>query len=1463
MFKKRQTSQAGASTPSNAAEFAGPTSPILADPPAISVSASAPPTSVAKFFSRFTPRRASGNASASSTATPAATRPTSPTATPTPSSPTSPSLTPSHSSSNFTPSLWSEASRSILLDWHSASLLPSSHFHLCPRDGPHRQRRLLLPLPSFYDDLRLLPLPLPTALLRLQWTPNTALSVRLSERIAGEAGMKTMMRMVPRITAEAEERKTGPSVGGEGGKGTKEGEGEVQEGVGAQGRETPTPLEVLEGDEGGRTPSRTPTAVIDGGQSPSSKRGGGEREAGERKERREDGGEEDAPAEFDPFSAPRISLQAINQATLKRDQQREDEEDDRDERDVKAAGAEGGGGAEGERKEGEEDEDEEIDEDGTHPEDVSDVTSDGPVDEGHSSTDDEEEAAPQPAKSPPSLSTTRPASPTTGVLSPTSASAHEARTLLAALLLQSGDTLPPADCILPCTRICRLDQQPAVLVLCPHRLYIVHHLTINPDTKALSLVSEPFPTGLAAQPFHVTMTVRPPSLGAWDAQSKEARAAPSVPLTPAGEVDTAQLDVVLQVEKIKKGSAEEATVLALQAEENATKLKDVLRGDWAEGDSVHYSYHQLSSIHRRRCNLTPTGIELFCQDGSTHLLALRTKKEREWTFGQLAKRAEARIKAKAKALASNRDTSTLPTAAVKGAFSSSASDPSPTSSPTTPLDLDGGVVTKLGHLHAMTELWQRRVVSNYAYLMFVNTLAGRSFNDLTQYPVFPWVLRDYTSERLDLSDPRIYRDLSKPMGAIGEERAKMFQQRFRTWEDPSGQIPRFHYGVHYSTSAIVLYYLIRLAPFTGDALKLQGGKFDHADRLFHDVAHAWHGASTSPAGLSDVKELIPEFYTLPSFLLNEDRFDLGEKQKGGYVDDVILPPWAQGDPGLFIRLMREALESDHVSDHLHHWIDLIFGVKQRGKAAVRAQNVFYYLTYEDVVDLTKIDDPLERQATIDQLNNFGLTPHQLFKKPHPRRRPKTEPVGGPGVGGEEGDLAQVTIASHPQLLHVADQQPNLSLVPTIPKGSRKPIGAIQWVEKGDRLVVLDECKALIPLDSSKYISWGHPDQCLRVCVLEKQPATLRQRARQVHDVIAGHAGMHKGPISCALVTEDLRFLITGGDDGAIHVHPVHIGRNRFDLLDKKRSLHGHQAAITALVCCAPYCLLVSGGADCQVMVWDLTNFSLVRRLPAHPLPITCLTAHPLTGDFVSCSGPHAYVWSVNGELTAERTVGASGADSVTAVAVTQGGEEGGVGYVVLTGTQEGVIKAWTLDVDTAHQKPPPTVRRASLSSSGNATPAAAVTSTSTSFTFPRNASPRLRVRSIRLGQVSLGTPRLVLTLRQTLYGSGSSLTCLHTHAGAPSRFWSGDKTGNVVCWDLSNHDHWQKDGEVKECTLCECKFTVIERRHHCRKCGRCVCGRCSSRKQELPELAYNKPVRVCDACYTPVVITLRSVKPII
>ncbi|KAJ8003964.1 hypothetical protein DPEC_G00153880 [Dallia pectoralis] len=109
----------------------------------------------------------------------------------------------------------------------------------------------------------------------------------------------------------------------------------------------------------------------------------------------------------------------------------------------------------------------------------------------------------------------------------------------------------------------------------------------------------------------------------------------------------------------------------------------------------------------------------------------------------------------------------------------------------------------------LTQKWVNREITNFDYLIQLNTIAGRTYNDLSQYPVFPWILSDYTSEELDLTDPRVFRDLSKPVAVLNERNAKAVREKYESFEDPTGTIDRFHYGAHYSNAAGVMHYLIR------------------------------------------------------------------------------------------------------------------------------------------------------------------------------------------------------------------------------------------------------------------------------------------------------------------------------------------------------------------------------------------------------------------------------------------------------------------------------------------------------------------------------------------------------------------------------------------------------------------------------------------------------------------------------
>jgi factor associated with neutral sphingomyelinase activation len=234
-------------------------------------------------------------------------------------------------------------------------------------------------------------------------------------------------------------------------------------------------------------------------------------------------------------------------------------------------------------------------------------------------------------------------------------------------------------------------------------------------------------------------------------------------------------------------------------------------------------------------------------------------------------------------------------------------------------------------LDKFTHLWVEGGISNFEYLTILNSVAERTKNNLSQYPVFPWVLSNYYSQELDLNDKNNYRDLSKPIGALNPTRLKSLLERYKEMPEP-----KFLYGTHYSNPSYVIGYLVRIRPEY--MLRLQSGKLDHPDRIYFSVEKDWENCNSV-----SVNELIPEFYEENiEFLCNFKNIKFGLNSKNENIDNVILPKWASS-PKDFLDKMRKALESDYVSENLNSWIDLIFGYKQRGEEAIKNFNRKFYI----------------------------------------------------------------------------------------------------------------------------------------------------------------------------------------------------------------------------------------------------------------------------------------------------------------------------------------------------------------------------------------------------------------------------------------------------------------------------------------------------------------------------------------
>ena len=286
---------------------------------------------------------------------------------------------------------------------------------------------------------------------------------------------------------------------------------------------------------------------------------------------------------------------------------------------------------------------------------------------------------------------------------------------------------------------------------------------------------------------------------------------------------------------------------------------------------------------------------------------------------------------------------------------------------------------KMFKQHGKTAEWVEGKISNFEYLMHLNMFASRSFHDACLYPIFPWTLSKYDSPTLDLMDETNFRDFKYPMFAQTEnQRHKLTQKMDFSEPVTSSNAMSF---IAPSSPPIVGHWLLRMRPFTDLHMEFEDGKFGFSARLFRSIELAYRQAMESGSSW----ELTPEFYCCPEFLYN-----MNDEKIGADINHVEPPSWASTNYE-FIYKHRKALESDYVSEHLHEWIDLIFGVASRGQNAIDVFNVLSPLLYPDVWKNPSVElsDP---NLIVTTLQKSGQMPPQIFDAPHPTRAKSSTPV---------------------------------------------------------------------------------------------------------------------------------------------------------------------------------------------------------------------------------------------------------------------------------------------------------------------------------------------------------------------------------------------------------------------------------------------------------------------------------------
>ncbi|XP_041353185.1 WD repeat-containing protein 81-like [Gigantopelta aegis] len=244
-------------------------------------------------------------------------------------------------------------------------------------------------------------------------------------------------------------------------------------------------------------------------------------------------------------------------------------------------------------------------------------------------------------------------------------------------------------------------------------------------------------------------------------------------------------------------------------------------------------------------------------------------------------------------------------------------------------------------LPSIVKNWIDRKISNFKYLMILNHLAGRKMGDPNNHPVLPWIM-DFT-----LSDGN-YRDLTMSKFRLnkGDGQLDLTYSTMSLLSDDGTDVPH-----HVSDVLSDITYYVYKARRTPKLV------------LCSHVRTNWvpHEYPSSIVRLQEwtPDECIPEFYIDPNIFvsIHDD------------LPDLELPGWCSSSQEFIIRHLS-VLESEKISESLHHWIDLTFGYKLTGAAAVKSKNVYLQL--------------VDQHKTV---TGHGVV--QLFSQPHPHRLPLT------------------------------------------------------------------------------------------------------------------------------------------------------------------------------------------------------------------------------------------------------------------------------------------------------------------------------------------------------------------------------------------------------------------------------------------------------------------------------------------
>ena len=280
-----------------------------------------------------------------------------------------------------------------------------------------------------------------------------------------------------------------------------------------------------------------------------------------------------------------------------------------------------------------------------------------------------------------------------------------------------------------------------------------------------------------------------------------------------------------------------------------------------------------------------------------------------------------------------------------------------------------------------TKQWIANELSTLQYLLFLNKFSSRSYNDINQYPVFPW-LEIYGDKT---------RDLKYTIAAQTEDERLIKKEMYLASSD---KFP-YHYTTHFSNSSFLAYYLVRTNPFTDNQINLQNNKFDNPMRQFNAVDEILKILNRT----KQPREVIPEFYLSTEFYYNYNCNFYGITDEGILIDNLNNKK-GFNSPLEYILHNSLLLESPQVKNEINYFFDNIYGVGQMGGAD--GYNTYNKYSYQEMFDLREKIAKYKKQelnyikikekiiSKSNKIISFGQTPFKLLEDKHPQWFPKKE-----------------------------------------------------------------------------------------------------------------------------------------------------------------------------------------------------------------------------------------------------------------------------------------------------------------------------------------------------------------------------------------------------------------------------------------------------------------------------------------